>query len=65
MAGTTERFVAASLNALAFISHRDDLRSTIACTIRTPPDRVYVTWRETDAVTPTPGDRGGVPARPR
>ena len=48
VAGTTERFVAESLNAVAFISHRDDLRSMIACTIRTPPDRVYVTWRQTD-----------------
>ena len=48
VAGTTERFVAESLNALEFISHRDDLRSMIACTSRTPPDRVYVTWRETD-----------------
>ena len=54
VAGTTERFVAESLNAVAFISHRDDLRSMIACTIRTPPDRVYVTWRPTD-----------VPSRPR
>ena len=48
MAGTTERFVAESLNSLAFISHRDDLRSMIACTLRTPPDRVYVTWRPAD-----------------
>ena len=54
VAGTTERFVAESLNAVAFISHRDDLRSMIACTIRTPPDRVYVTWRQTD-----------LPSRPR
>jgi hypothetical protein len=48
VAGTTERFVAESLNAVAFISHRDDLRSMIACAPRTPPDRVYVTWRQTD-----------------
>jgi tetratricopeptide (TPR) repeat protein len=48
VAGTTERFVAESLNSLAFISHRDDLRSMIACTLRTPPDRVYVTWRLAD-----------------
>ena len=63
VAGTTERFVAESLNALEFISHRDDLRSMIACTRRTPPDRVYVTWRQTEPPSQsTPGDRGGVPA---
>ncbi len=46
VAGTIERFVAESLNAVAFISHRDDLRGVIACTRRTPPDRVYVIWRQ-------------------
>ena len=49
VAGTTERFVAESLNAVAFISHRDDLRGMIACSPRTPPDRVYVTWRPADS----------------
>ncbi len=54
IAGITERFVAESLNTVAFISHRDDLRSMIACTARTPPDRVYVTWRQAD---PPPSPR--------
>ena len=41
-----ERFAAPSLIGVAFISHREDLRGDIECGPRTPPDRVYVTWRE-------------------
>jgi tetratricopeptide (TPR) repeat protein len=49
VAGTIEHFVARSLNSVVFISHRSDLRGAIACASRTPPDRVYVTWRQGDA----------------
>ena len=48
VAGTTEHFVASSMNGVLFISHRSDLRGAIACTSRTPPDRVYLTWRQID-----------------
>jgi Protein of unknown function (DUF1570) len=44
--GTSERFEAPSMDGVAFISHREDLRGGIECAPRTPPDRVYVTWRE-------------------
>ena len=46
---TIERFAAPSLIGVAFISHREDLRGGIACGPRTPPDRVYVTWRQDDS----------------
>jgi hypothetical protein len=54
VAGTTEHFVARSMNSVLFISHRSDLRGAIACTSRTPPDRVYLTWRQID---PAPNPR--------
>ncbi len=54
VAGTTEHFVAPSMNSVLFISHRSDLRGAIACTSRTPPDRVYLTWRQID---PAPNPR--------
>ncbi len=47
--GTIERFAAPSMTGVAFISHREDLRGGIDCSPRTPPDRVYVTWREDDS----------------
>ena len=63
VAGTTERFVAESLNSLAFISHRDDLRSMIACTApHATRSRLRHVAPGRSAVKPAPGDRGGVPA---
>jgi Protein of unknown function (DUF1570) len=47
--GRIERFGAPSMSGVAFISHREDLRGAIECSARTPPDRVYVTWRQADA----------------
>jgi len=47
--GTIERFGAPSMSGVAFISHRDDLRGDIACVRRTPPDRVYLTWRQVES----------------
>ena len=44
--GTIERFAAPAMSGVAFISHREDLRGGLDCAARTPPDRVYVTWRE-------------------
>ena len=54
VAGTTEHFVAPSMNSVLFISHRSDLRGAIPCAPRTPPDRVYLTWRQID---PAPNPR--------
>jgi hypothetical protein len=42
------RFQAAAFTAIEFISYRADLRGAIACASRTPPDRVYLTWRAGD-----------------
>jgi tetratricopeptide (TPR) repeat protein len=47
--GTAERFSAPTLRDVVLISHRDDLRDGITCGPRTPPDRVYLTWREGDS----------------
>jgi Protein of unknown function (DUF1570) len=57
VAGITEHFVAPSMNSVLFISHRSDLRGAIACASRTPPDRVYVTWRQMD---PAPSPRTAI-----
>jgi Tfp pilus assembly protein PilF len=46
--GAIERFAAPAMNGVTFISHREDLRGGVECAPRTPPDRVYVTWREDD-----------------
>jgi thioredoxin-like negative regulator of GroEL len=54
VAGMREHFVAPSLKSVLFISHRSDLRGAIACASRTPPDRVYLTWRQID---PAPNPR--------
>ena len=47
--GRSERFEAPSMDGVTFISHREDLRGGIECAPRTPPDRVYVTWREPES----------------
>ncbi len=49
--GRIERFAAPSMSGVTFISHREDLRGGLECAPRTPPDRVYVTWREDDSPT--------------
>ena len=54
VASTTEHFVAPSMNSVLFISHRSDRQGAIACGSRTPPDRVYLTWRQID---PAPSPR--------
>ena len=43
--GTLERFEAASMDRIDFISYRSDLQGAITCGPRTPADLVYVTWR--------------------
>ena len=45
------------MNRVLFISHRSDLRGAIPCTSRTPPDRVYLTWRQVD---PAPNRRTAI-----
>jgi tetratricopeptide (TPR) repeat protein len=44
-----ERFGAPAMSGIEFISHRDDLRGAITCGPRTPPDRIYFTWRQVDS----------------
>jgi hypothetical protein len=43
------RFTAAGFAAIEFITYRDDLKGSVPCGPRTPPDVVYVTFREPDA----------------
>jgi cytochrome c-type biogenesis protein CcmH/NrfG len=43
------RLSAARMEAVEFISHRDDLNGRIECGARQPPDPVYVTWRPAPA----------------
>ena len=47
--GAAEWFAAPSLGSVSLISHRDDLRGSVACGRRATPDRVYVTWKPADA----------------
>jgi tetratricopeptide (TPR) repeat protein len=42
-------FIAPTLNAVLFISHRDDLRGPITCGLRTPADPVAIVWRAAEA----------------
>ncbi|MEO6239313.1 MAG: DUF1570 domain-containing protein [Vicinamibacterales bacterium] len=48
LADRVARFQAVAFSAIEFISHRADLRGSIACGPRTPPDHVYVTSRPGD-----------------
>jgi hypothetical protein len=43
-----ERFDAASMDRIDFITYRDDQTGVITCGAREPPERVYVTWRQKD-----------------
>jgi tetratricopeptide (TPR) repeat protein len=45
---TVEQFDAVRLDAIEFLSYRDDLRGSITCGARTPPERVYITWKPQD-----------------
>jgi hypothetical protein len=45
------------LDAVDFISYRKSLTGAVSCGARTPPDHVYVTWREVS------GSPGGVKGR--
>jgi Flp pilus assembly protein TadD len=45
VANNTERFSATTIDRIDFISYRNDVRGAITCGPRTPPDRVYLTWR--------------------
>jgi hypothetical protein len=48
----TLRVSAKRFDDVEFITYRDDLRGSVLCGPRTPPDRVYVTWRPTSAREP-------------
>ena len=39
------RFTASRIEAIDFITYRTDMPLEVGCQPRTPPDRVYVTWR--------------------
>jgi hypothetical protein len=43
------KFFVARLDQVDFISYRSTLTGAVRCGIRTPPDHVYVTWREPPA----------------
>jgi tetratricopeptide (TPR) repeat protein len=45
----TLRVSARRFEDVEFITYRDDLSGSVLCGPRTPPDRVYVTWRPTSA----------------
>jgi hypothetical protein len=46
------RVSAKRLDDVEFITYRDDLRGSVACGPRTPPDPVFLTWRPTSAGDP-------------
>jgi len=43
-----ERFDAASMDRVDFITYRDDRAGPITCGVRQPPEPVYLTWRQKD-----------------
>jgi Tfp pilus assembly protein PilF len=43
-----ERFESGRLETIEFISYREDLRGSVTCGARTPPDPVYITWKLQD-----------------
>ena len=45
--GSLLKFEIPRLDAVDFISYRASLKGAVNCGARTPPDHVYVTWRET------------------
>jgi len=45
-----ERFDAASLDRIDFITYRDDPPGVITCGVREPAERVYLTWRQKDRI---------------
>jgi tetratricopeptide (TPR) repeat protein len=49
---TLTRFSAPRIEAIDFITYREDLQGPIKCHPRQPPDPVYLTWRP--AVAPSP-----------
>jgi len=50
--GALLKFSVPRLDAVDFISYRKSLTGAVSCGARTPPDHVYVTWRD-DAVSAT------------
>jgi tetratricopeptide (TPR) repeat protein len=54
--GALLKFDVPRLDAVDFISYRSSLRGAVTCGPRTPPDHVYVTWRE--AATMPEGVKG-------
>ena len=57
--GALLKFTAPRLDQVDFISYRRSLTGAIGCGARTPPDHVYVTWRESGGGSPAaPGAKG-------
>lgn len=54
------RYTARSMDAIEFLTYRDDLSGTVSCAPRVPPDRVFITWRA--ETPPKPGFDGTVVA---
>lgn len=45
IAGRAARFTATLLGAIDFLSYREDLSGPVQCGVRTPPDKIYLTFR--------------------
>ena len=56
--GALLKFAVARLDQVDFISYRRSLRGAVACGARTPPDHVYVTWREPEGAAPARDVKG-------
>ncbi len=57
--GALLKFAVSRLDQVDFISYRRTLSGAIGCGARTPPDHVYVTWRDGGGAAPAaPGARG-------
>ena len=45
VADRTARYSAPSMDAVEFLTYRPDQAGTVQCGARTPPERIYLTWR--------------------
>jgi hypothetical protein len=46
--GKPLRYTAPTLTSVDFIAHTPTFRGPVSCGGRTPPDRVYLTWKKVD-----------------
>ena len=59
------KYRAENMDAVQFLTYREDQTGTIQCGARTPPEKVYLTWRAAAAATAFDGIAVAVEFLPR